>query len=413
MLKTPASINKALTENETEKERGSTPANTTDQAQNDANSSEKSVQGGRMPVSLKEIEGDFKKLLDTLWSFKDVILEFQDGLRKHATESTNEIAMQIEAVAKQMEILAENMCLKKDIVERINAGKDINTKIGGTVEKMISRMGAADTYLAVADKISLLVKTYGDTIEKVSLLESNFKTFFRTQKSVEERKEEQRSSAALPGSSAIIRSTELERQKIAREIHDGPAQAIANIIFRLDIVHKTMAQKPEAVPDEMAKVKEIAQGALNEIRHFIFDLRPMTLQDLGLTATLKKIIQTNSTMTETKIDLLIEGDERSLDPAVELAIFRIAQESLNNIKKHAKADHAWVHLRYLEDRVILIVEDDGSGFDLKARKEKSIDQYQSFGLLGMQERADDVMGTLQIASQPLRGTKIIFTVPTK
>jgi len=413
MLKTPASINKALTENETEKERGSTPANTTDQAQNDANSSEKSVQGGRMPVSLKEIEGDFKKLLDTLWSFKDVILEFQDGLRKHATESTNEIAMQIEAVAKQMEILAENMCLKKDIVERINAGKDINTKIGGTVEKMISRMGAADTYLVVADKISLLVKTYGDTIEKVSLLESNFKTFFRTQKSVEERKEEQRSSAALPGSSAIIRSTELERQKIAREIHDGPAQAIANIIFRLDIVHKTMAQKPEAVPDEMAKVKEIAQGALNEIRHFIFDLRPMTLQDLGLTATLKKIIQTNSTMTETKIDLLIEGDERSLDPAVELAIFRIAQESLNNIKKHAKADHAWVHLRYLEDRVILIVEDDGSGFDLKARKEKSIDQYQSFGLLGMQERADDVMGTLQIASQPLRGTKIIFTVPTK
>ena len=396
-------------ETDTDSSISSISASAPQSCDDNVNQSQKN-EGKGSPVSLKELEDETKNVLSTLWGFKDVLLEFQVGVRKQTVDSIKELENDFKDLTRRIEAFHENLCLKKTLSEKVQAVKDINEGLTVAIGNISNEAHEDQARVFVSDKFNALINAYGDIIEKFSLLESNLKTFFRSHKSIQERKEQQRTSTALPGSSAIIRSQELERQRIAREIHDGPAQAIANVIFRLDIIHKMMTQKPEMVQEEMAKVKEIAQGALNEIRHFIFDLRPMTLQDLGLTATLKKIIQSNPSMSETKVELLIEGEARELDPTIDLAIFRIAQESLSNVKKHAQADHAWVQLKYLQDKVILIVEDDGVGFDLKTKKDKSTDEYSSFGLLGMQERSDDIGGTLQIASQPMRGTKIIFTV---
>ncbi len=213
------------------------------------------------------------------------------------------------------------------------------------------------------------------------------------------------------GSSAIIRSQELERHRIAREIHDGPAQAIANVVLRMDILSKIYEKDPNRVPDELARMEEIAQGALDEIRGFIFDLRPMTLQDLGLIPTIKRVVASLGDLSGLNVRLIVEGEERSLGQLVTLTIFRIAQEAMNNLRKHSKCKAAWVHLKYVEDKVILIVEDDGIGFDLKevAQNQK---KYASFGLLGMQERADDINAELEITSSSGGGTKIALIVPT-
>ena len=214
------------------------------------------------------------------------------------------------------------------------------------------------------------------------------------------------------GSSAIIRSQEMERQQIAREIHDGPAQAIANVVLRFDIVKKIFEQNPETIPGEIEKMKGIAQSALNEIRGFIFDLRPMTLQDLGLAATIKRVIHSINDQVSTGVQFIQEGDERELDPDIKLAIFRIAQESLNNMRKHSEAESCWVHLKYLDDKVILLVEDDGVGYD-KSNVEDSMRKYYSFGILGMRERADDIGASLNIKSVPGSGTKVILVVMTE
>ena len=211
------------------------------------------------------------------------------------------------------------------------------------------------------------------------------------------------------GSSAIIRSQEMERQRIAREIHDGPAQAIANVVLRLDIVRKVYDKNPASVPDELAKMKELAQNALNEIRGFIFDLRPMTLQDLGLAATIKRVINSMNVPGDTLIQFILEGDEREIHADIKLALFRIAQESLNNVRKHAKAKSCWVHLKYLKDKVVLIVEDDGQGFD-ESMVAASQRRYISFGLLGMRERADDIGASLDISSKPGEGTKMTLVI---
>jgi len=219
-------------------------------------------------------------------------------------------------------------------------------------------------------------------------------------------------SRSSMGSSAIIRSQELERQRIAREIHDGPAQAIANVVLRMDIVLKIFEKDPNQVPKELAKMKGIAQGALDEIRGFIFDLRPMTLQDLGLVATIKRVITSAKDSGGPEIRFAVDGESYTLSNLINLTMFRIAQEALTNIKKHSKCSIAWIHMKYMEDKVILIVEDNGCGFEME---NVSCDQkkYASYGLLGMRERAADINAEFEINSKPGEGTKIVLIVPTK
>ncbi|MCX6646508.1 MAG: sensor histidine kinase [bacterium] len=214
------------------------------------------------------------------------------------------------------------------------------------------------------------------------------------------------------GSSAIIRSQELERQRIAREIHDGPAQAIANVVLRMDILSKIFEKDPTQVPKELAKMKGIAQGALDEIRGFIFDLRPMTLQDLGLVATIKRVISAAKDSSGPEIRFAVDGEAYPLGNLINLTMFRIAQEALNNIKKHSKCSIAWIHLKYLKDKVILIVEDDGCGFEIE-NVNSDQKKYASYGLLGMRERAADISAEFDISSKSGEGTKLILIVPTR
>lgn len=214
------------------------------------------------------------------------------------------------------------------------------------------------------------------------------------------------------GSSAIIRSQEVERQRIAREIHDGPAQAIANVVLRMDILSKIYEKDPSKVPEEISRMKKIAQNALDEIRGFIFDLRPMTLQDLGLVATIKRVVGSLKDLTDIDVRLIVEGEERQLGQLINLTVFRITQEALNNIKKSSRCQTVWIHLKYRPDHVILIVEDDGVGFDV-GEIEQNQKKYLSFGILGMHERAEDIGADLEITSSPGEGTKVVLFVPIR
>jgi signal transduction histidine kinase len=214
------------------------------------------------------------------------------------------------------------------------------------------------------------------------------------------------------GPSAIIRSQEFERQRIAREIHDGPAQAIANVVLRMDILSKVFEKDPSKAPAEIARMKEIAQNALDEIRGFIFDLRPMTLQDLGLVATIKRVVNSIRELSGIDTRIVVEGEERPLGQLVSLAVFRIAQEAMNNLRKYSKCHLAWIHLKFLKDKVALVVEDDGVGFDVD-NVSNNQREYLSFGLLGMKERADDINAELEITSVPGHGTKVVLIVPTE
>lgn len=208
----------------------------------------------------------------------------------------------------------------------------------------------------------------------------------------------------------IIQAQEEERKRVAREIHDGPAQSMANVVLRSEIVEKML--KNERILEaqmELHELKEMVRLSLTDVRRIIFDLRPMALDDLGLVPTLQKYIQTCEERIESSIDLVVFGVEPPLRSSVKAAIFRLVQECLNNVEKHARASNVQVKLEFLQDSLSLVVKDNGVGFDL----DKRMATGGSFGLLGMKERVQLLEGSVEMQSAPGEGTKVIFQIPLK
>ncbi len=204
----------------------------------------------------------------------------------------------------------------------------------------------------------------------------------------------------------IIKAQEEERKRVAREIHDGPAQAMANIAFRAEVCRRLLDTDLERSKAELQELSEQVQVCLQETRKIIFNLRPMTLDDLGLVPTVRRILNTYKERTGTAVDVKVFGEEKRLDSHIELGLFRIVQEALTNTEKHAKASNVRIRIEFAPKAMSVIFEDDGIGFD-----DKAVVKNENFGLMGMRERASLLEGELAIKSGKGKGTKIIVRVP--
>jgi two-component system sensor histidine kinase DegS len=210
----------------------------------------------------------------------------------------------------------------------------------------------------------------------------------------------------------IIKAQEEERLRVAREIHDGPAQSMANVVLRAEICEKLMAVEPDKVRAELHDLKDMVKESLDEVRKIIFDLRPMVLDDLGIVPTLRRFIAELQKRTDMSIELVVLGGEKQrLASPLEVAIFRIVQESLNNIYKHANARRCVIKLEVLASRINISIADDGCGFDTD-RVLKNADM-DCFGLLGMRERVELLDGQVKITSNQESGTEIKVSIPIK
>lgn len=205
----------------------------------------------------------------------------------------------------------------------------------------------------------------------------------------------------------IIEAQEEERRRLSREIHDGPAQMLANVLIRSDIVDKTIRQRGiDAGMKEIKDMKENVRNALFEVRRIIYDLRPMALDDLGLIPTLRRYLTTVEEYHNTKIDFHIRGKETRYSEKFETAVFRLIQEAVQNAVKHSGASLIKVYLEATGERLNILVEDNGIGFNKEEKKDKS------FGLLGMRERIQMLEGELDINSEIGKGTKIKISLPS-
>ncbi|GAC1639051.1 MAG: histidine kinase [Herpetosiphon sp.] len=211
------------------------------------------------------------------------------------------------------------------------------------------------------------------------------------------------------------RNTVLEREgetrrRLNRDIHDGPAQALAAITMNLDFLQRQLQHEPENVPEELQKLKAMASRANHDIRTLLFELRPLVLETQGLVTTIQQYIER---FKDNPTEITVDGDEEAvqrLSKQVQGAMFNIVQESMNNALKHSQAKHLWVRLRLEGDHVDLIIQDDGRGFDLQQVQAK-YDQRGSFGLLSIHERAKLLGGTANLLSIPGAGTTVKIQVP--
>lgn len=201
-----------------------------------------------------------------------------------------------------------------------------------------------------------------------------------------------------------------ERNRLAREIHDGIAQALAGVIFQLESAQKKYADKPGDMQQEVEKSIRKLRASLSDVRYSIYALKPYPTQQLGLKQAITSKIQ--SLKREYDLDIIYHerGRSRSLSFTKERVIFDILQESLQNIVKHAQADNVDILLSYQREHVLLKVKDNGIGFSLfeSMIKAKSEPHY---GILHMNEQAEQLEATLQIDSSAGKGTKITLLIP--
>jgi signal transduction histidine kinase len=202
------------------------------------------------------------------------------------------------------------------------------------------------------------------------------------------------------------------RKKLARDLHDGPTQSVSALAMRANFARRLLERDPKAAEIELLKMEELARRTTKEIRHMLFTLRPLILESDGLIAALDAMAQKMLETYNQKV--IIQADERIL-PELELGkqsvIFSIAEEAVNNARKHAQAENIWVRLGFLNKELILLeIEDDGVGFDPNEVR-NGYEQRSSMGMVNMQERAELLNGVLQIKSEPSRGTQIRLYIP--
>jgi two-component system nitrate/nitrite sensor histidine kinase NarX len=190
-----------------------------------------------------------------------------------------------------------------------------------------------------------------------------------------------------------------ERNRIASELHDSVTQLLYSASLIAEAVPSYWQQQPEEAADDLGKLRLLTQGAQAEMRTLLLELRPGELADRKLSELLSQLTDALSTRTELPILLTVVGDCQ-LPSHVQIACYRITQEALNNIIKHARANRAWVNLKCDQDQVTLRISDDGRGFDPESR------QFHQLGLQIMGERAEAIGADLTIKSQPGQVTEV-------
>jgi two-component system sensor histidine kinase DegS len=209
----------------------------------------------------------------------------------------------------------------------------------------------------------------------------------------------------------IILAQEEERKRIAREIHDGMAQTMANVVLRTEIAERMLTrQEFTAVKEELIDLKGQVRGGLEEVRKIIFNLRPMALDDLGIVPTLRKYVQDFEDKTKIRTQFTLIGRESRFPSGLEIAIFRLVQEAFSNVAKHAKASFVSVELTLEKEQVKIYIVDNGIGFDVE-KTEKIITKGNNFGLLGMRERVELLDGKMDIVSEKDSGARLIMVIP--
>jgi signal transduction histidine kinase len=195
-----------------------------------------------------------------------------------------------------------------------------------------------------------------------------------------------------------------ERQRLARELHDSVTQSLYGVSLHAEAASRALtAGDAEPVASNLREIRETTQEALGEMRLLLFELRPPLLEERGLVGALQSRLGAVEARAGLVTELHGEGAER-LEPETEQELYRLAQEALNNVLKHAHARHVAVRLDVSADRAILEVVDDGVGF------EPSLRNGGGFGLPGMRERAERLGGTLQVESEPGGGTRVRMEV---
>lgn len=218
-------------------------------------------------------------------------------------------------------------------------------------------------------------------------------------------------TAGVPVMAQIIEAQENERLTLARNMHDGPAQSLTNLVLQAEICERLFDNDAMRARQELGNLRTSANSTFQKVRDFIFELRPMMLDDLGLAPTLRRYITTFEEKNRVGVHFALTGQERRLTPTLEITIFRAVQELLNNAIRQSHASHVQVSLDLGIELVTTVIEDNGSGFDLNEALTGGRKSQTAVGLTALRERIEMLDGTIAFDSSMGRGTRVTIQIP--
>lgn len=218
--------------------------------------------------------------------------------------------------------------------------------------------------------------------------------------------ETQRKRAAA----SVIKAQEEERKRIARELHDETSQSLTSLIIGIRMVEEILRDAEGDARERLENISELAHQTLNEVHNMAIRLRPSVLDDLGLAAAIRSYAKEFSANTGVKVDIQLMSMATRLPPEMETVLYRVVQEALTNVARHAEAENCRVTLRRKDDVIQGIIEDDGMGFDPQDAM-LSEEKGRGLGLHGMKERIDLIGGSLEFESRVNEGSTIFLEVP--
>ncbi|MFA5836526.1 MAG: sensor histidine kinase [Bellilinea sp.] len=327
---------------------------------------------------------------------------------EHTRESLHEVTLMLEQSKTEYEKLTQRSAVantqlqqlqgqletapREDIQTVYNNALDVQQRLlvmRGQIEKLQNDQAAHTRYLKLLEKTKLLMEEGyqpdqqpGDQVNRTAILEQ------------------------------LIIAQESERQRLSRQMHDGPAQALSNFIVQAEIAARLLEIDPSRAKQELDNLKTTAMSTFQRVRLFITDLRPMMLDDLGLTATLKRYVETFKAETgfEAKID--IKGGDKKLASYVEVLIFRAVQELMGNVVRHnselSVKPNITVQMAIEDNFVRINVADNGKGFNPAELENKPV-----LGLKLIHDRVEMLGGSMETDTSPGQGTRITFQIPVE
>jgi two-component system, NarL family, sensor histidine kinase DegS len=291
-----------------------------------------------------------------------------------------------------------------------------NASITATIQQVRSqfesmpREKVRDAYESGLDAVQRLFVMRGQ-LEKLQSEQEGLKRHLAFLEKVDKLME--RGASVEPGSAGsfasvemMIQAQEAERQRLSRQMHDGPAQALSNFILQTEIATRLFDVDQDSARDELQVLKAAATNTFKQVRDFIFQLRPMMLDDLGMVPTVKRYIEAVQEQSGIDIHISITGTERRLEPYLEVVVFRSIQELLNNAINHSQASEIKIQLDVPENEVRVSLDDNGKGFDANV-----IESRSNMGLKLIKERTEMLGGSFEADSVIGHGTRVAFRIP--
>ncbi len=334
-------------------------------------------------------------------------LFIEECTREHeqAQRELKEIDLLIQQTTSEVERLAQRNTQVTNRLRQIEAALDT-----------VPRNDIQESYTAVLDTQQRLFTMRGQ-LEKLQNNQRNMTRYVDLLRSMldvasQAEYEPQAEEDAEPSQPLVVRiieAQERERLRLSRQIHDGPAQSLTNLILQAEICERLFETDPDRARTELANLRNAVAGTFQKVKGFILSLRPMMLDDLGIVPTMRRYVDSFSDNSGVATHLTITGKERRLASHKEVTIFRIVQELLDNAVEHGHASNIQINLDLGDEVARVSVEDNGSGFEItEALNSPDADRL---GLATMRERIEMLSGQIHFDSGLGRGTKVSFELP--